>query len=282
MKIRIHVFSASVGAASRLLAARDIVLGRIGPLRMLRGRLAHEDAAVVRRCSIPSGKNTLDAYFVKPAEGEAKSVVLICHGIGETIAHWLPVQRLFAAHGVASLVFDYSGYGWSSGWVTAANCERDAVAAFEFLQGLMPGRAVALLGYSMGSGIAAEVVGRVAAERLILCAAFTNFRAAARSLGFPRFLTMTVPDVWCARENLREHPSKVLIVHGERDELFPVSMAQELAGYCESELVLVPGMTHNEPFYTPTMDYWGLILSRLETPLDEVAKRETTAGSIQE
>ncbi len=258
------------------------MLGRIGPLRMLRGRLAHEDAAVVRRCSIPSGKNTLDAYFVKPAEGEAKSVVLICHGIGETIAHWLPVQRLFAAHGVASLVFDYSGYGWSSGWVTAANCERDAVAAFEFLQGLMPGRAVALLGYSMGSGIAAEVVGRVAAERLILCAAFTNFRAAARSLGFPRFLTMTVPDVWCARENLREHPSKVLIVHGERDELFPVSMAQELAGYCESELVLVPGMTHNEPFYTPTMDYWGLILSRLETPLDEVAKRETTAGSIQE
>jgi pimeloyl-ACP methyl ester carboxylesterase len=282
MKIRIHVFSACVGAISRMLAARDVLLGRIGPLRALRGKPAHELAAAVTRCSIPSGKNTLDAYLVRPAEGETKSVVLICHGIGETVAHWLPVQRLFAAHGVASLSFDYSGYGWSSGWVTASNCERDAVVAFEFLQRSMPGYPVALLGFSMGSGIAAEVVGRVAAERLILCAGFTSFRAAANSLGFPKFLTMTVPHMWRAEENLREHASKVLIVHGERDELFPVSMARELAGYCDSELVLVPEMTHNEPFYSPDIAYWGLVLSRLAVPVDEVAPTEATAGSPRE
>jgi pimeloyl-ACP methyl ester carboxylesterase len=282
MKIRIHVFSACVGAISRVLAARDIALGRIGPLRALRGRRAHAPHADVTRCSIASGKNTLDAYLVRPTEGEAKSVVLICHGIGETVAHWLPVQRLFAAHGVVSLCFDYSGYGWSSGWVTAANCERDAVAAFEFLQRMMPGRPVALLGFSMGSGIAAEIVGRVVSERLILCAAFTSFRAAAHSLGFPKFLTMTVPHMWRAEENLRGHGRKVLIVHGERDELFPVAMARELAEYCESELVVVPEMTHNEPFYSPTIEYWGLILSRLIVPLDDVSRTETTAGSLRE
>jgi pimeloyl-ACP methyl ester carboxylesterase len=286
MEIRKHVFSATVGAISRVLAARDLLLGRIGPLRALRGKPAHGFAghcpdAVVTRCSIASGRNTLDAYFVRPTvceEGdEVRAVVLICHGIGETVAHWLPVQRLFAAQGVASLVFDYSGYGWSSGWVTAANCERDAVAAFAFLQRMMPGYAVALLGYSLGSGVAAAVIGRVEASRLILCAAFTSFRAAARSLGFPRFLTLTLPHMWQAEVNLRGHSSRVLIVHGERDQLFPVAMAEELASYCESELVLVPGMTHNEPFYTPDIAYWGLILSRLtaknereEKPVDLV------------
>jgi pimeloyl-ACP methyl ester carboxylesterase len=264
MQIRKYVFTASISGISRLLALRDLLLGRIGPLRALRRQSPwHAVAADVTRCSIASGKNTLDAYFVRPAEGPVKSVVLICHGIGETIEHWLAVQRLFAAHGAASLVFDYSGYGRSTGWVGGPQCEQDAIASFAYLQGLMPGYPVALLGYSMGSGIAAAMIQRVKAERLILCAAFTSFRAAARSLGFPKFLTLTLPHMWRAEESLREYRAPVLIVHGERDELFPVAMAQELATYCDSELVLVPDMTHNEPFYKPEVEYWGLILSRL-------------------
>jgi pimeloyl-ACP methyl ester carboxylesterase len=270
MEIRKHVFSGTVGAISRLITARDLLLGRIGPLRALRGRPSPAGHVLIERCSIPSGRNVLDAYFVRPAEGEPQAVVMICHGIGETVAHWLPVQRLFAEHGVASLVFDYSGYGWSSGWVTSANCERDAVSAFEYLERLVPGRGIALLGYSLGSGVAAAVVGQVRAERLVLCAAFTSFREGARSLGFPRFLTQTVPHLWRAEESLRCHDRRVLIVHGERDELFPVAMAEELAGYCDSELVVVPGMTHNRPFQKPEIGYWGEILSRLTAKVNEV------------
>jgi hypothetical protein len=56
-------------------------------------------------------------------------------------------------------------------------------------------------------------------------------------------------------------------------------MARELATYCESELVLVPKMTHNEPFYSPTIEYWGFVLSRLAVPVDEVSPTEATAGS---
>ena len=38
-------------------------------------------------------------------------------------------------------------------------------------------------------------------------------------------------------------------------------MAEELAGYCgpRCELIVVPNLAHNQPFYRPTMDYWGLI-----------------------
>jgi pimeloyl-ACP methyl ester carboxylesterase len=278
MQIRKYVFSAALFVVSRVTQVRDLLRGRIGPLAERRragepwfGRSA---AIEETRCAIASGRNTLDAYFVRPAEQPVRTAVLICHGIGETVDHWLPVQRLFASEGVATLVFDYSGYGRSTGWIDGPQCDADAIAAFAYLQALMPGHPVALLGFSMGSGVAAGVVGRVRAERLILCAAFTSFRAAAASLGFPKFLTLTVPHLWRAEENLREHRSRVLIVHGERDELFPVAMAQELAGFCESELVVVPGMTHNQPFYAPTLRYWGLILSRLTA--------DATADSLQE
>ena len=269
MQIRKYVFTAALTVTSRFTQVRDLVLGRIGPVaRNRRARklwFGPSAESEETRCTIPSGNNTLDAYFVKPAERPVQAVVLICHGIGETVEHWLPVQRLFAVNGVATLVFDYSGYGGSTGWPGGLQCERDAIAAFEQLQSLMPGHPITLLGFSPGSGIAATVVRRVNADRLILCAAFTSFRAAAQSIGFPKILAMTLPDLWQANETLRDCRAPVLIVHGERDELFPVKMAQELASYCESELVVVPGMTHNQPFYAPDIAYWGLILSRLAT-----------------
>ena len=267
MHIRKYVFTASITGISRLLLARDLLLGRVGPLgqrRRARKRwFGHGAEAELTRCAITSGENTLDAYFARPADGEVRAVVLICHGIGETVEHWLPVQRLFASAGVASLVFDYSGYGRSTGWVGGPQCEVDAIAAFAYLQALMPEYPVALLGYSMGSGVAASVIRRLEAHRLILCAAFTSFRAAAESLGIPKFLTWAIPHLWRADENLRERRAPVLIVHGERDELFPLAMAEELASYCEAELLVVPDMTHNQPFYAPDIAYWGLILSRL-------------------
>jgi hypothetical protein len=76
-----------------------------------------------------------------------RAVVLVCHGIGETVGHWVPVQELLAANGAASLVFDYSGYGRSTGRIEAAQCERDAIAAFEFLEKLAPGAPIAVLGF---------------------------------------------------------------------------------------------------------------------------------------
>jgi hypothetical protein len=42
-------------------------------------------------------------------------------------------------------------------------------------------------------------------------------------------------------------------------------MASDVAACCgaESELVIVPKLNHNEPFYRPRLAYWGVILSRL-------------------
>jgi pimeloyl-ACP methyl ester carboxylesterase len=189
----------------------------------------------------------------------------LCHGIGEVVERWFPVQQLLAANGGASLVFDYSGYGRSTGSISWTQCETDTVAAFEYLRGLAPGYPLSVLGFSLGSGVAAAAMDRIRPHMLVLCAAFTSFRAAAHSLGLPRKIAPVIPDIWKAAETLRECRIPVLVVHGERDALFPVRMAEELAKLCGpcAELLIVPRLGHNEPFYKPRMAYWGLILSRL-------------------
>ena len=81
------------------------------------------------RLIIPSGERRLSAVYV--SAGEDTPAVLICHGIGELVEYWGKVQGLLRDMGVSSLVFNYSGFGTSSGTVSAAHCEEDAIAAYQ-------------------------------------------------------------------------------------------------------------------------------------------------------
>jgi pimeloyl-ACP methyl ester carboxylesterase len=252
------IFTATLTFLSRFCPAWDRFHGRLDPAFD-----AGADASV-SRLAIPSGSNLLDAVFVGPASSPAQSALLICHGIGETVGYWFGVQRLLAANGIASLVFDYSGYGRSSGWITARQCEQDAIAAFEYLRQLEPALPLSILGFSLGSGIAAAIIDRVPAHRLVLCAVFTSFKAAALSVGFPRTLRWMVPDIWRTEQTLKNCPVPVLIVHGDRDELFPDRMASDLHTACapDSELIIVPRLSHNEPHVRPQRSYWIGIVGR--------------------
>lgn len=219
----------------------------------------------VSRHTISSGASRLDAAYVEPTARPVESVVLICHGIGEIVDGWLPVQRLLALNGAASLVFDYSGYGRSRGRVEAAQFEDDAVAAFHYLQGLAPSFQAAVLGFSLGSGVAAAIVSRVPMSRLVLYAGFPSFEAAACSLFIPRQWAHFVPQIWRAEESMRGCSLPVLVVHGEEDRTFPVELGEELHAHCgaNAELLIVPDLSHNEPFSRPRLAHWGPILEWL-------------------
>jgi alpha/beta superfamily hydrolase len=183
------------------------------------------------------------------------------------VEHWLGAQRMLADCGVASLVFDYSGYGRSSGRIRDGQCERDAIAAFRYLQQAVPSLPVSLLGFSLGSGIAAAVLSRVPAHRLALCAAFTSFRAACFHAGFPRSLAFLAPPIWDTQDVLRKCSIPALIVHGENDRLFPAQMARDLHAACGAPRELVVAkLGHDDPYYHPQKDYWDSIASFLTMP----------------
>jgi len=260
IQVRERIFNIAITSTGRVLLARDRLLGR-----MARNGRIEAPRIEISRHAVQSGNHVLDAVFVKPDASTARASLLICHGIGETVEHWLGVQQLLAANGVASLVFDYSGYGRSSGLFSSSQSEQDAVAAFLCLERMTAPLPVSILGFSLGSGIAAAMISKVPAHRLVLCAGFTSLRKAAVSIGLPKALAFLVPPIWVAEEALRACQIPVLVVHGEKDRLFPVRMAEELSSLCSSpsELVIVPKVAHNQPFRHPQLSYWGLIVSRL-------------------
>ena len=289
MRIHRFTFAVAITAASRATSLRDRLLGTVRYVR----RLEFHDVQISRP-RIASGNSSLDALYVEPAGRPVESVVLICHGIGEIVDGWLPVQRLLAANGAASLVFDYSGYGRSKGRVEAAQFEEDAVAAFRYLQELAPGMPIAVLGFSMGSGVAAAVINRIEASRLVLCAGFPSFQAAACSICIPARWARFVPPIWRAEESMRGCSLPVLVVHGGEDKTFPVKLGEQLHALCgeSAEFLVIPEHGHNEPFRRPRLAYWGPILEWLAADhpgrLDETARvgrieaLEPVSGSLGE
>ena len=253
-------FTAALTVASRSFILRDRFLGRVR-----RTPLEDHPHPETSRRSIASGKQVLDAVFVDSVREPARAAVLLCHGIGETVDHWFGVQTLLATQGVASLVFDYSGYGRSTGRIQWKQCEQDAIEAFGVLKVLLPETPVSILGFSLGSGIAAAVLDRVSPQKLILCSSFTSFQDAACCAGLPRVLALLAPPIWNSEESLRRCSLPVLVLHCENDRLFPSQMASKLASVCgeRARLVIVPNQRHNDPFYRPLSQYWDHVISIL-------------------
>jgi alpha-beta hydrolase superfamily lysophospholipase len=253
-------FTAAVTVASRSFILRDRSLGRVK-----RDLLEDSTCMELSRRSIASGQQVLDAVFVNPAGEPARAAVLLCHGIGETVDHWFGVQKLLAAQGVASLVFDYSGYGRSTGRIQWKQCEQDAIEAFGALKVLLPNAPASILGFSLGSGIAAAVLDRVSPRKLILCSSFTSFQDAVCCAGLPHRLSFLAPPIWDTEDSLRYCAVPVLILHCENDRLFPMQMASNLASSCKelARLMIVPNQQHNDPFYRPSHNYWGHVVSFL-------------------
>ncbi len=256
----------SFAAALRIASGATALYERLRPAQA-DDALAPLPGVRLSRHTIASGKSRLDAIFAEPMSGggrvaKPRAVLLICHGIGEIVEWWLPVQRLLAGQGVASLVFNYTGYGRSTGKISARQLEDDAVASFGYLERLLPGEPVSVLGFSLGTGVAAAAIGRMPAHRLVLCAGFPSFQEGAFCVGVPRSWKRLTPPIWRAEESMRGVTLPVLVVHGEEDALFPVELGRALHAACGewAEWLLVPGQGHNQPFNQPTMHYWGPVV----------------------
>jgi hypothetical protein len=264
--MRQGILSLLLTGISRLLLRRDRRSGAVE--RILRAFPFDKERIV-----IPSGDRRLSAVYV--SAGDDTPAILICHGIGELVEYWGQVQRVLRGMGFSSLVFNYSGYGGSSGRITAARCEEDAIAAYSALVD-RGHQSIVLLGFSLGSGIGCAAASRIDVDGLVLCEGFSTFREGAKAIGFPRWLTLAVPDVWDTAVRVCDLNVPVLVVHSDADDLFPVSMAKRVADACGTlgKLIVINGLSHNEPIFAPTTIYWQPIVEWVAQRSAEAEKKK--------
>jgi hypothetical protein len=203
-----------------------------------------------------SDAEKLDAWFI-PAD-PARGVVLFFHGNAGNISHRLDSIRLFHELGLSVLIFEYRGYGQSTGRPTEKGTYRDADAAWQYLveQRGIPPEAIILFGRSLGAAIAAELATRQDPAAVILESGFTSVPDIAAEL-YPwlpvRWLSRYRYD---SRKLLANIHSPVLIAHSRDDEIIPYSNGEQLfAAANEPRQFLELRGGHNDGFIVSGMAY---------------------------
>ena len=183
------------------------------------------------------------------ARTEPLGHLLLCHGnagnIGDRVLH----AELLTAAGFDVLLFDYRGYGRSSGRPSEEGTYRDARAALGCLleQPGVDRARVIYLGESLGGAVAVELALERPPAGLVLLSAFAGVRELGR-LHYPFVPSALVPDAYPALRRIRELHTPLLVLHGDRDEIVPLSQGRALfeAAPGPKRIHVFPGLGHND------------------------------------
>ena len=174
---------------------------------------------------------------------------LFCHGNTGNLTTIATVIPHLLDSGINVLLFDYRGFGRSTGRPSLSGVVADGVTAARYHDTIRPqDQSSILYGYSLGGAIAAQVTKQHAFDGLILQSTFTNLRELAR-VAFPRVpLHLVSGNFFDTLAVVRKLDIPVLILHGTEDETIPCWMAHRLFDACVApkEIRIVEGGLHKD------------------------------------
>jgi uncharacterized protein len=155
--------------------------------------------------------------------------------------------RAAARLGLGLMAMSYRGYSGSSGSPTEEGLARDAEAGYAHLATKVPAREIILHGVGLGGAVAARLALKQPARELVLEATYpSSLDVIARRFWFAP-MPYLLEDKYLTRDIIRDIRMPILFVHGEKDEVVPVSDGAALHALARQpkQWFLIPSGTHN-------------------------------------
>ena len=182
---------------------------------------------------------------------DARGAMLLTHGNAGNISHRVGYATMFNRLGYSVLLFDYRGFGKSSGHPDEEGTYRDADAAWLYVNVVqkVAARDIVLVGESLGGGVATYLAQKHPPRALILASTFTS----VPDLGVTVYPWLPVRLLARIRyDNISRIGSidaPVMIAHSPQDDVIPFPHGQALftAAREPKEMLTLAG-GHNEGF----------------------------------
>lgn len=183
----------------------------------------------------------------------AKKLVIVHHGNAGNITHRMYLANAAIMCGAAVLLYDYRGYGLSTGTPSLPGLHEDGAAVYDFAVsrlGYAPNQIVNL-GESVGTGVACQLASEKPSAGLVLQSPVASLPAVARA-GI--FLFGAYPDAAFPQphfnnvDQIRRVHVPVLLLHGKKDHLVPYGHSQQILASANAPktLELFEAAGHND------------------------------------
>jgi fermentation-respiration switch protein FrsA (DUF1100 family) len=174
---------------------------------------------------------TLHAWYVPVATNAANLWTLIlCHGNGGNIENRLDSLKALHDLGINAFIFDYRGYGRSTGVPSEAGTYEDAMTAWRYLTGVRgcSTKRIVIFGESMGGAVAIDLAQRVQPGALVVESTFTSSPDMAAGM-FPFLPARHLCRFqYNSLSKIDRVQCPVLIAHGPDDETIPFRQGRRL------------------------------------------------------
>lgn len=145
-------------------------------------------------------------------------------------------------------LLSYRGYGASEGKPDQTALFGDALALYDHVSAQHPNAPIAIIGRSLGSGVASYVASRRPVERLALVTPFDSLAAVGQS-HYPAF-----PVRWLMRDRyestryLPQYRGPLLVLRAGRDEVIPAANTDKLLASLKNrpQVIDFPQADHND------------------------------------
>jgi fermentation-respiration switch protein FrsA (DUF1100 family) len=210
---------------------------------------------------------TLHGWFFPVASGGP--VILFCHGNAGNISHRLDYIQLLVRLGANVFIFDYRGYGKSSGKPSEKGLYNDALCACDYLvnREKIKQEDIILLGRSLGAAAATEVASKRDARSLIIESGFLSIRHMARHMLLFSLISPLIHQSYNNLEKIKHISIPKLIMHGDRDEVVPFYMGKRLFQEAKEPkyFYAVKGAGHNDTFVVGGREYMDVLSEFIRT-----------------
>ncbi len=174
-------------------------------------------------------------------------LVFYLHGNAGSLAGWGNVAIPFVNLGYDVLIPDYRGYGKSEGTITSEKELIDDIKTiYSKLLNEYEKNSIVIVGYSLGTGLAANIASKNNPKLLILKAPYYNFEE-LRKQYYPFVPPFLLKYKFETNKYISSVKCRTILFHGDIDSLIPLKHSKLLKKLVinNSELIILKNQSHN-------------------------------------
>lgn len=176
----------------------------------------------------------------------AIGTILYFHGNAGALDTWGDVGEDFAPFPYNLVVFDYRGYGKSTGTIESeSQLNQDAEALYQFARSRLETTRFVIVGRSIGTGVAAWLAAKHPPEQLILETPYYSLPDLVKTI-YPMVPSRLIRYRLNTAHWIGDLAMPIHLIHGDQDALIPFSSSERLKALNPNvTLHTISGAVHN-------------------------------------